>query len=142
MKETRFNRLFWLCGGLIAGLSVGTAIGAGGMYYLYDQRNQMAYGFSIVAAEEANRNGDLEGAKAILYGAGALDPSGYSSYISLGDIYSKEGNLGRAERMYRKALELTLAAKSSSVLFPVNEAQLEFDRSVIKQKLRDIGATP
>lgn len=89
-----------------------------------------------LAAKQHLEQGELDEATLAAIGAITLEPTGYASFLTLGDIYVKQGNVNSARWAYRRARS-KIDEGGKSQFFDLSNKQIEFEKCMIDLKIEN-----
>jgi Tfp pilus assembly protein PilF len=123
---------------LVVVFGVGAASGYLFAYYGIDYANRVAADAYQMQAVEELKKGDNDGALFDAFMAIGKNPSLYSSYALIGDIYFKQDDKGRAASYYRAAIEAS-SRPQITVMGAKYPDLVNADRKLLESKLQRLN---
>lgn len=87
-----------------------------------------------LAAKQHLEQGELDEAILAAIGAITLEPTAYAHFLTLGDIYIKQGKINSAQWAYRRARS-KLDEGGKSQFFDLSDKQIKFEKCMIDLKI-------
>lgn len=122
---------------LLLAFFIGAVCGVVAFKYATDYANSASADGYRMEARELFNSGDFDGALEKLFYAIDRNPSLYSSYALVGDIYRIKGNLQRSGEFYEAAIRASHLTPKT-IIGLTDENLIKHDRQQIQNKLQNL----
>jgi tetratricopeptide (TPR) repeat protein len=122
---------------LLVAFCIGAVCGIIAFKYATDYANTVSADGYRMKARELFNSGDFDGALEKLFYAIDRNPSLYSSYALVGDIYRLKGNFQRSGEFYEAAIRASHLS-STTIMGLTDENLIKHDRQQIQNKLQNL----